>query len=159
MYETLLTEAQKENVDVAEIPFLRVKGLYCEKVIGIRKNLTTAEKACVLAEELGHYHTSAGNILDQKQLVNRKQENKARRWGYERLVPLDKLIDTFNAGVQNRHELIEFLDVAEEFLQEALKHHQKKYGKACQVGSYVVCFEPLMVFREIESAEARKVEG
>lgn len=150
MYETLLTEARKENVEVAEIPFLRVKGLYCDRVIGIRQSLTTSEKACVLAEELGHYHTSAGNILDQKKLANRNQENRARRWGYERLVPVDKLIDAFNAGVQNRHELIEFLDVAEEFLLAAIKHYQQKYGQLCRVGNYVIVFEPLMVFREIE---------
>ena len=150
MYETLLTEAQKENVDVAEIPFLRVKGLYCDKVIGINKGMTTAEKACILAEELGHYHTSVGNILDQQQLVNRKQEHKARRWGNERLVPLDKLIEAFNAGVQNRHELTEFLDVTEEFLLEALKHYQEKYGKMRRIENYVIVFEPLMVFREIE---------
>jgi len=32
MYETLLTEAQNENVEVVEIPFLQMKGLYCNKV-------------------------------------------------------------------------------------------------------------------------------
>lgn len=150
MYETLLTEARKENVEVAEIPFLRVKGLYRDRVIGIRQSLTTTEKACVLAEELGHYHTSAGNILNQKQLVNRKLEKRARRWGYERLVPVNKFIDAFNAGVQNRHELIDFLDVAEGFLLEAIKHYQQKYGPLHRVNNYVIVFEPLMVFREIE---------
>ena len=150
MYETLLTEAQKENVEVAEIPFLRVKGLYCDRIIGINKGMTTAEKACILAEELGHYHTSAGNILDQEQLANRKLEKRARRWGYEKLVPLDKLIEAFNAGVQNRHDLTEYLDVTEKFLLAALKHYQEKHGKYRRVGNYIIVFEPLMVFREIE---------
>lgn len=40
-----------------------------------------------------------------------------------------------------------------------LKHYQQKLGQQCRVGSYIVVFEPLMVFREIESEEARKVEG
>lgn len=150
MYETLLTEARKENVEVAEIPFLRVNGLYCDRVIGIRQSLTTTEKACVLAEELGHYHTSAGDILNQKPLVNRKVEKRARRWGYEKLVPLDKLIEAYNAKVQSRYELIEFLDVAEEFLLEAIKHYQQKYGQYRRIGNYIIIFEPLMVFREIE---------
>lgn len=150
MYETLLTEARKENVEVAEIPFLRVNGLYCDRVIGIRQSLTTTEKACVLAEELGHYHTSAGNILNQKQLVNRKLEKRARRWGYEKLVPLDKLVEAFNAGVQSRHELTEYLEVTEIFLLEVLKYYQEKHGQYRRVGNYIIVFEPLMVFREIE---------
>mgnify|MGYP000862953558 CR=1 FL=1 len=150
MYETLLTEAQKENVEVAEIPFLRVKGLYCDRIIGIKKGMTTTEKACILAEELGHYYTSAGDILDQKHLLNHRQESKARRWGYEKLVPVDKLIKAYEAGVRNRHDLVEFLDVTEEFLIAALKHYQDKYGKARRFRNYVIVFEPLMVFREIE---------
>lgn len=35
MYETLLGEAERENLEVAELPFLRVKGLYHDKVIGM----------------------------------------------------------------------------------------------------------------------------
>ena len=38
------------------------------------------EKASVLAEELGHYYTTVGNILDQEDAGNRKQEHKARTW-------------------------------------------------------------------------------
>ena len=32
------------------------------------------EKACVLAEELGHHYTTVGDIIDQKESENRKQE-------------------------------------------------------------------------------------
>jgi len=112
--------------------------------------MTTTEKACILAEELGHYHCSVGDILNQVQLLTRKQENRARRWGYEKLVPLDKLIEAFNAGVQNRHDLTEFLNVTEEFLLQTLKHYQGKYGLQCRIGEYVICFDPLMVLKEIE---------
>lgn len=151
MYETLLSEAQKERIDVIEFPFWgKVKGLYLDKVIGINPDLTTPEKACVLAEELGHYYTSYGDILDQDELNNRKQENRARRWGYEKLVPLDKFIEAFNAGVQNRHDLTEFLNVTEEFLLAALKHYRCKYGLQLRLGEYIICFEPLMVCKEIE---------
>ena len=31
-----------------------------------------AEKACVLAEELGHHYTTIGDIIDQKESENRK---------------------------------------------------------------------------------------
>lgn len=149
MYETLLTEAEKDSVEVVEIPFLCMQGLYCDRVIGIKKGMTTAEKACILAEELGHYHTSVGDILDQHKPINRKLENRARRWGYEKLVPLEKFISAFEAGVQNRLDLTEYLDVTEKFLLAVLKHYQEKHGKYRRVGNYIIVFEPLIVFREI----------
>lgn len=65
------------EIDMSAIPCL--KGLYYNGTIGIDKNIETdKEKACVLAEELGHYHTSSGNILDQGDVFNRKQELRAR---------------------------------------------------------------------------------
>ena len=67
MYESLLSEAEKEHLEVIYYPFRgKIKGLYYDKVIAISRHIdTTAEKTCILAEELGHYYTSAGNILDQ----------------------------------------------------------------------------------------------
>jgi Zn-dependent peptidase ImmA (M78 family) len=151
MYETLLNEAHEEKLEVVELHFRgRIKGLYCDRVIGINRNMTTAEKACVLAEELGHYHTSVGDILDQSQVVNRKQEKRARRWGYERLVPLDKLIEAYEAGVRNRQELSGFLGVTEKTFLAALKHYQGKLGLQHQIRNYIFFFEPLMIFKEIE---------
>ena len=44
----------------------RIKGLYSDGTIAISTDMKTdAEKACVLAEELGHHYTTYGNILDQ----------------------------------------------------------------------------------------------
>lgn len=151
MYETLLNAAHEEKLEVLELHFRgRIKGLYCDRVIGINRNMTNAEKACVLAEELGHYHTSVGDILDQNQLVNRKLERRARRWGFERLVPLNKLIEAYGAGVRNRQELSEFIGVTEKTLLAALKHYKEKHGLQYQVGGYIICFEPLMIFKTVE---------
>ncbi|QDI90167.1 hypothetical protein EPH95_02425 [Salicibibacter halophilus] len=37
----------------------------------INQNISTrSEKACILAEELGHYHTTSVNILDKQKFVN-----------------------------------------------------------------------------------------
>ncbi len=64
MYESLLSEAYEEQVEVVYFPLTeRIKGLYYNNTIAINNTLTTAEKTCILAEELGHYHTSAGDIL------------------------------------------------------------------------------------------------
>lgn len=152
MYTTLLREAEKENIEVVYLPLRgRIKGLYYNNVIALNKNLdTTAEQTCILAEELGHYYTSAGNILDQKQLANRKLERRARAWGYQRLVPLDKLIQAYRKGIKSRHELAEFLEVTEQFLVDVLKYYKEKYGPYRQVGDYYICFEPLAIIQDFQ---------
>ena len=56
------------GIEVIHYPFEtdRIKGLYCDGTIAISTDMKTdAEKACVLAEELGHHYTTYGNILDQ----------------------------------------------------------------------------------------------
>lgn len=146
-YEKLLKEAQHHGVDIYEKPMQpRNKGLYSDNVIWINKHIETSiEKACVLAEELGHYHTSAGDIIDQSDLSNRKQEKRARSWAYERLVPLGKIVQAHKNHIRNRYELAEFLGVTESFLEEALDRYKEKYGLSTKFESYVICFEPLGV--------------
>ena len=71
-YEELMKsdDVSISEIDMSAVPSL--KGLYYAGSIGIDKNLkTTKEKACVLAEELGHYHTSSGDILDQSNVASR----------------------------------------------------------------------------------------
>jgi Zn-dependent peptidase ImmA (M78 family) len=152
MYEKLLCEAGKENIEVVYMPLKgRIKGLYCDKVIAINKNIeTTAEKTCILAEELGHHYTTAGNILNQKKITNRKQERLARAWAYKRLVPLDKLIAAYRAGVKSRYELAEYLHITEQFLAAALNYYKSKYGIYCQIGNCYICFEPLGIIENLE---------
>src|SRR5699024_481472 len=117
-------------------------------VIWLNKHLpTTNDKVCVLAEELGHYHTTTGDILDQSDISNRKQEKQARNWAYKRLVPLHKIIKAFDAGVQNRHELAEYLNVTEAFLLDALKRYKEEYGVSKTIDDYTIYFEPLAVIK------------
>ena len=81
-YEELLENISQEIVSVYETYDLsntRLKGLYYEGTVALNRELKTqAEKADVLAEELGHYHTTVGNILDQTNAEVRKQERTAR---------------------------------------------------------------------------------
>lgn len=152
-YETLLGEAEVEQVEVREMQLsIRLKGLYCDNVIAINSTIPTmTEKACILAEELGHYHTTVGDILDQTQLNNRKQEKRARRWGYQRLVPLVKLVQAYKSGAKNRFELAEYLDVTEEFLEKAIDHYKEKYGLFYGIDDkYCICFDPLWVLEVLD---------
>lgn len=151
-FDKLLKEAEAINVDVYEKSLSqRIKGLYGDNVIWINKNLsTTIEKACVLAEELGHHYTSVGDILDQSITENRKQEKRARSWAYEKLVPLERLVQAFEAGCKNRYELAEYLDVTEEFLQAALDRYKEKYGLMFKSKEFTIFFEPLAILKMFE---------
>lgn len=146
-YEELLKEATHQGVDIYEMPLKpRIKGLYSDNIIAINKFISTnIEKVCILAEELGHYHTSSGNILDQNSLANRKQENRARAWAYEKLVPLKSIVQAHQQGIKNRFELADFLGVTEEFLDAALNRYIEKYGLYVPIDNYTVVFEPLGV--------------
>ena len=58
-YEELLTESDSMNLIVKEKDIPGYGGRICNNRIAIHKGLSSqSEKACVLAEELGHYHTT-----------------------------------------------------------------------------------------------------
>jgi len=150
-YEDLLNETHSYGLKVKEKPLRANKGRIKGAYIAIKKDIpTTIEKACVLAEELGHYHTTTGNILDQTNPRNRKQELTARAWAYHRLVPLTKLIDAYNARISSKHELAEHLNVTEEFLQNALAYYSGKYGISKVIDNYEIYFDPLAVIEIFE---------
>ncbi|WP_366927932.1 hypothetical protein [Clostridium sp.] len=147
MYEELVCEAQESDVEVIEINFKgNLKGLYSQNTIAIDSKLeTNKEKRCVLAEELGHHHTSFGNILSTKDIRNVKQEKFARNWGYEKLVGIIDIINAFKANARNRCDMAEYLNVTEDFLDASIQHYREKYGLCCEIDHYIVYFDPLGV--------------
>ncbi len=147
-YEELLEEAAAQNISVDEnFPFHgNLKGLYVDQNIALSDQLeTSAEKACILAEELGHHYTSVGNILDISDPANAKQERQARMWTYERLIGLRGLIDAYQHGCREYHETAEFLDVTEEQLRDAIADYRSKYGVCTKYQNYYIMFEPYLM--------------
>lgn len=122
-----------------------LKGFYVDGNIAIKHDMTTTEKACVLAEELGHHYTTVGNILDQSKVENRKQERRARLWAYKKMFGLVDLVSAYKYGCRNRYEVAEYLGVTEQFLEEALIVYKEKYGSYTKLDKYMICFEPLTV--------------
>lgn len=144
-------EAYSLGVDVVDWDFkdTRIKGLYCDGTIALSSKLTNREQAAVLAEELGHHLTAAGDILDQSVSANRKQELHGRIWAYNRLIGLTGIIRAYKMGCRNRYEMAECLDVPEETLQEALNYYHARYGVCTQVDNYVIYFEPSLGVMEL----------
>ena len=142
-YEELLIHSDFIGLTVKEKPLTEHDGLICGKRIAIRQDIPTLQqKACVLAEELGHYHTGSGNILDQNDSSNRKQENRGRLHAYNRMIGLIGIINAFNNGCRNLYEMADYLNVTEDFLQEALEGYRRKYGMYACVDNYIIYFEP-----------------
>lgn len=125
-FEKLLQEAEDNNVKVYDFDLggSGFDGLYIDGNVALSNQIeTTARKACVLAEELGHYYTTVGNILDQNDSNSRKQERTARKWAYEKLVPRNSIETAFKKGYTTLWDLAEYLDLDEAFLREALIHY------------------------------------
>lgn len=145
-YEAL--QSQHDTLHVKEMRLSDVnglKGLYFDGNIAIEKDMTSVEKACVLAEELGHHFTTVGNILDQTDTRNRKQEHRARLWSYRKMFDLVDLISAYKHGCRNRYEVAEYLEVTEKFLDEALNTYKGKYGICTKVDRYIIYFNPLII--------------
>lgn len=141
-YEDLLKEADNQELRVREKELPGYKGRIYNNRIAIRKNMTTVEKGCVLAEELGHHYTTVGDILDQTFANNRKQEYHARLWAYNKLVGLHGIISAYKSGYQNISDVAEYLKVTESFLQEVLLCYKQKYGIYVKLDNYIIFFEP-----------------
>ncbi|CDC93671.1 putative uncharacterized protein [Roseburia sp. CAG:380] len=141
-YDELILECEKENILVAEMPMECYDGRIIGNFVLINTNMNQTQKACVLAEELGHYHTTVGDILDQTDVSNRKQERTARLWAYNKQIGLSGLVHCFEARCQNIHEMADHLDVTEAFLQDALECYRQKYGICTSYQQYTIYFEP-----------------
>ena len=149
-YEMLLLESSSSGLTVKEKPLKYNDGRINGKRIAIRRDiLTSAEKACVLAEELGHYHTTVGNILDQSSVGNRKQELRARAWAYDKMIGLNGIVRCYKSCCRNRYEMAELLDVTEDFLQDALDYYSGKYGDHVSIDNYVIFFQPSLAVLEL----------
>ena len=148
-YEDLLREADKNKLIAKEKKLPLSKGRIKGNKIAIRCEMSNIEKKCVLAEELGHYHTTVGGILDQSIAENRKQELHARVWAYNRLIGLSGILDVYKAGCKTCHDMANYLDITEEFLNEAIAYYKQKYGLCVSMDNYIIYFEPCLSVFEL----------
>lgn len=153
-YEELQDEACKDGIEIIDnyaFKSERISGLYCDSTIALSKNLKrTAEKKCVLAEELGHHYTAAGDIIDQSSVENRKQEMRGRIWAYNNQVGLRGIIDAYLHNCKNLFEMADYFGVTEKFLNDSLTYYTNKYGICTQLDNYIIYFDPLGILKLCE---------
>lgn len=119
-YEELM--ARYDNLHIEERP-MKNDGLYADGCIWINGNMPECRRYCILAEEIGHYETSVGDILDQNDANNRRQENTARKWAYNKILPIENILFALQDGHTEIWDMAEYLEIDEEFLRGALKHY------------------------------------
>jgi len=159
--ELLQEEALQHDIKImyASLP-KRIKGLYYEDydtppIIALNEHNieNSKEEACIVAEELGHYYTSSGDLLSGVTDVTivRKQEEKARRWAVKRIISLNDIIGAFEYGARTQQEFAEYLETTEGFLCWAIEYYRKKYGIMKAVDTkYIVYFEPFGIVHMLE---------
>ncbi|MDE7325638.1 MAG: hypothetical protein K2N63_05065 [Lachnospiraceae bacterium] len=148
-YEQLLIEADENSLVAKEKNLPISKGRIKGNRIAIQRNLHEREKKCIMAEELGHYYTAVGNILDQSTVSNRKQELRGWAYAYNRLVGLVGIVNAYRHRCQSLSEMAEYLEVTEEFLMDSLKYYKAKYGCCAKMDNYVIFFEPSLAVLEM----------
>ena len=146
-YEYLLAVAENHGVESVEMHLKKDCGYYGDNTAFINRTSTNSCKHCILAEELGHHFTSAGNILDQNNPNNIKQEKKARAWGFEHAIPLTILAEAIDYPCLTKTELAEYLEVTETYLLDAIRYYKQKYGPYITLGKYTIFFEPLKILK------------
>ena len=75
---------------------------------------------------------------------------RGRIYAYNKLIGLMGIIDAYKNNCQNLSESAEYLDVTEEFMEEALQYYRGKYGKYVTVDNYIVYFEPYIGVFELK---------
>ena len=143
-YEKLIITAEKYGAEVREIDFGTSKrcGRCLNNIIYINNRMSETEKYEVLAEEIGHFKTTYGNILNQNIVTNRKLENVARREGYNLLVEPNDLVEAMRHGAKDIYEMAEYLTLTVETLIDIINDFKKKYGMGIYVGNYYLRLEP-----------------
>ena len=64
------------------------------------------------------------------------------------MIKVEDFVKAFDAGVRNRFELAEYLEVTEEFIELALDHFRKRHGEFHNIGDYTIFFNPLGVMKK-----------
>lgn len=115
--------------------------------ITINKNRNLYEQHSILAEEIGHYETTYGDIADTTNIRNWKLELVARRWSYKKLVSFDDLIYCYKNRLTTLEDICTFLEIQPDILKISLDYYLSHYGLYIEHNGYKIMFDPLNIVR------------
>lgn len=130
------------------------KGLYIDNHIYLNPDQKKYELNSTVAEEIGHYLTTVGDITLQKTNEERKQERRARDLGATLLVTPTAIIDCFNEGCQSSLQCAEYLEVTEETFLDAIRYYAQRFDGLKIEDNYTLIFNEngtLEVFKTFDN--------
>lgn len=119
--------AEYEGIAIEWRDMHHVQGIYIhapgayKPVIALSNTLHTQERKlrCVLAHELGHHFTTAGNHIiaasKTTSVYATKNELRATKWAVNFLIPTDNFLECIKEGM-NSYELCNYFYVLPEFI-------------------------------------------
>lgn len=157
--EKLMNYFNRLQVKEIDMPNKKIKGLYSRNkyipngMVLLNNNYDYYSLNGVLAEEIGHHATSHGNILDNystmQNIMAAKQEVKARRFGYDLILPLDKLIECFENGIwDDVYEICLHLEIDRSYFNEIIHDYKLRFGNYVKYNGYTIEFEPLNIYKK-----------
>lgn len=154
--EKLLTNYDLLKVKKINLPTMDIKGYYRRNrkhpngIVLLNNNFDYYVQNGILAEEIGHHETTNGKILgayttdSQDHINDLRQETKARRYGYNLAVPLQKLIDCYKQGVWgNVYEMCLSMGIDRSYFREVIEDYKVRYGPFVEHNGYIINFSPL----------------
>jgi len=125
--------AENEHIDILDYKWTNAKARIFEienkYYIGLdnKQVNNSIEQKEILAEELGHYYCNALYYLDSDKVLKDKCENRAKKWAYSVLVPLQKLKEKIAQGL-NLYDLADYFDVDCKYMNDCINFYTRKYG-------------------------------
>lgn len=149
--DSLDEEIKGQNIIFLEYGFPScIQAVYCNfgrPAIVLNKRIKkTYTRNAVKAHELGHHYTCPGDLCSASPPVRKKCETLAGRWALFRIMPLEKLISAYRAGVRAPDELSEYLEISLEVIAYGLRTYRQIYGQSFRLGAYTITFDPFNIF-------------
>lgn len=89
---------------------------------------TSSKMKEVFAEELGHYFCNATYRFNSDAAFINKQEYRAKKWSFFKLIPYNKLKSAIYNGANTLYSLADCFDVTCEYMHNAVIFYTEKYG-------------------------------
>lgn len=116
------------------------KGLYIDNHVYLNPRQTSEELTDTVAEEIGHYLTSAGDITKQDSMEDRKQEQRARDLGVTLIVTPEDIIACHKERFSTVWECAEYLGINKKTFEHAVKVYARMYEEGLSYKNYRILF-------------------
>lgn len=140
VYEELMLKFPELNYKFDPLMPIHQKGMIHGSIVYLNPQQNYEELNSTVAEEIGHYLTGSGNIIEQDTPEKRKQEQKARDTGATILVTPGDILDCFESGCFSVWECAEHLDITEKTFKAAIKYYARKYDGIKTENKYTILF-------------------